>query len=207
MSKNVEKYTVEKFCKKYNETNIEQTKVALIEKVMNMHYVSYEKKIAICEKIVENSYYKKVKTVEKDGIEVKKLHVNSPVSYMLYCLYLVKEYSNIEVDFSKVLEEFNMLNESELLDIIISNISEKELKEFRMVLDMVESDTIQNEYESHAFISNQVERFGELFGHIVSPALEKFGESLQNMDEKTIDKMINKLNGLNILKEKFRVKK
>ena len=94
-----DKYTVENFCKKYNETNIEKSKEALIEKVMNPHYVSYEMKITICEKIIESSYYKKE---EKDGIKTRKLHINSPVEYMLYCLYLVKQYTNIEVDFSKL---------------------------------------------------------------------------------------------------------
>jgi len=200
---NVKKYTVEEFCEKYNKTNIEQTKEALIKKAMNSHYIPYEKKIAICEKIIENSYYKKVKTIEKDGVEVKKLYVNSPASYMLYCLYLIKEYTNIEVDFSNVLKDFNMLNESELFDIIINNISERELKEFRMILDMVESDVLQNEYGAHAFISNQVERFGELFGIIVNPALQRLSDVLENMDEKTIDKIMNKLNGL---KGKFGVK-
>lgn len=202
-----DKYTVENFCKKYNETNIEKSKEALIEKVMNPHYVSYEMKITICEKIIENSYYKKE---EKDGIKTRKLHINSPAEYMLYCLYLVKQYTNIEVDFSKALEEFNLLNECDLIDIIYKNIPEKEVKEFRKILDMVESDVMMNEYETHAFISNQVERFGELFGSITKPAINKLSETLENMDEKTIDKMIdkiNKLGNLNGLKGKFNVMK
>lgn len=184
------KYTVKDFCKKYNETNLEQTKQALIEKVMNPHYVPYEMKITICEKIIENSYYKK----NNDGI--KKLHVNSPAQYMLYCLWLVKQYTNINIDLSNSLEEFNLLNENELIDIIVNNIPDKELKEFRMILDMVENDVMQNEYEIHSFISNQVERFGELFGRIAEPALNRVSEVLDNMDEKTIDKLANKLNSL-----------
>lgn len=195
-----DKYTVENFCKKYNETNIEKSKEALIEKVMNPHYVSYEMKITICEKIIENSYYKKE---EKDGIKTRKLHINSPAEYMLYCLYLVKQYTNIEVDFSKALEEFNLLNECGLIDIIYKNIPEKEVKEFRKILDMVESDVMMNEYETHAFISNQVERFGELFGSITKPAINKLSETLENMDEKTIDKMIDKINKSNGLKGIF----
>ena len=182
------KYTVKKICKKYNETNVEQTKQALIEKIMNPHYVPYEMKITVCEKIIENSYYKK----NNDG-ENKKLHINSPAQYMLYCLWLVKQYTNIEVDFSKSLEEFNMLNENELIDIIFSNIPERELKEFRMILDMVENDVIQNEYEMHAYISNQIERFGELFGHVVKPSLDRVSEVLENMDETTINKITKSL--------------
>lgn len=194
MSEN-KKYTVEEFCKKYNETNIDQVKEGLVNKVMNPHYVSYEMKITICEMILENSYYKKT---EVNGVEVKKLHINSPAQYMLYCLNLVRYYTNIIVDFSKALEEFNMLNECGLLDVIISHIPERELKEFRMILDMVEKDTIQNEYETHAFISNQVERFVELFGRIAKPAFDRLNEVLENMNEKDVDKMMNKLNDSNV---------
>lgn len=204
-NKDAEKYTVESFCEKYNGTNVEQTKKTLIEKVMNPHYVSYEMKITICEKIIENSYYQ---NTENNGIEVKRLHINSPAKYMLYCLWLIKLYTNIEIDFSKSLKEFNLLNESGLLDVILNHIPEREFKEFRMILDMVENDVMQNEYETHAFISNQVERFGELTGRVLEPALNKLGEVLENMDEKTIDKMINKLNSLNGLaglKEKFNI--
>lgn len=187
-----EKYTVKDFCKKYTETNVEQTKQALLEKVMNPHYVPYEMKITICEEIIENSYYKK----SNDGTITKRLHVNSTAKYMLYCLWLVKQYTYIEVDFSKSLEEFNLLNESEILDIIYSSIPEKEHKEFQMILDMVENDLLQNEYEIHAYISNQVERFGELFGHIMKPALDRFSDVLENMDEKTINNVAKKLNNL-----------
>jgi hypothetical protein len=198
------KYTVEEFCKKYNRTNVEQMKGKLIADVMNLHYVPYENKITICEMIIESSYYK---INEKNGIKVKKLHVNSPAKYMLYCLNLVSNYTNIKVDFKNALKDFNLLNECEVLDIIYGTIPEKELKEFRMVLDMVENDVMQNEYETHAFISNQAERFGELFGSIISPAIEQLNNTLESMDEKTVEKMFDKLKGLNGFKGKLNLVK
>ena len=118
-----DKYTVKDFCEKYNGTNIEKTKETLIEKIMNPHYVPYEMKITICEKIIEKSYYK-----ENDHDGFKKIHINSPAQYMLYCLWLIKQYTHINVDFSNSLEEFNLLNEYELLDIIFNSIPERELK-------------------------------------------------------------------------------
>lgn len=190
------KYTVKEFCKKYSETNVVETKNALIDKIMNPHYVPYEMKITICEKIIEKSYYKKSK---QDNIE--KIHVNSPAKYMLYCLWLVKQYTYIEVDFSNSLEEFNLLNETELIDVIFTHIPEREFKEFRMILEMVENDVMQNEYEMHAFISNQVERFGELFGYITKSSIDGLVVALNNIDETTIDKITNKIKKLNIFKK------
>lgn len=198
------KYTVKDFCQKYSDSKSEQVKETLIKSVMNTHYVSYETKITICEKIIESSYYK---SVEKNGINVKKIHVNSPAKYMLYCLNLIKQYTSIEVNFKKALEEFNMLNKCEVLDVIYNNIPEKELKEFRMILDMIENDTMQNEYETHAFMSNQVERFGELFGSITKPALNRLSEVIESMDDKTIDKMVDKIKNLNGIKGKFNIVK
>ena len=181
------KYTAKEFCEKYTATNVEQVKQSYIEKAMNPHYVSYEMKIAICQKIIENSYYKKINN------ESKRLHINSPAQYMLYCLNLVNQYTNIKIDFSNTLEEFNLLNKNGLIDVILNHIPERELKEFRMILDMIENDILQNEYEIHAFISNQVERFGELTGFVLKPIIEQLNRTLENMDEKTIDKIIDKL--------------
>ena len=197
---NTKKYTVKDFCKKYNGLNTTEEKLEFIKNMMNSNYVPYEMKITICERIVEKSYYK---TSEKNGIKVKKLHVDSTVKYMLYCLNLVRQYTNIDIDFKNSLEEFNLLNGCGVLDAIYSEIQEKELKEFRMILDMVENDVIQNEYETHAFIANQIERFGELFGSITKPALNRLSEVIENMDDKTIEKIVNKFNGkgLNELKK------
>ena len=201
----VKTYTVTDFCKKYNSMKANESKVALVQSVMNTGYVPFEMKVTICEKIVEATYYKKE---TMNGIEVKKLHINSPSQYMSYYLWMVKEYTHINIDFKNSLEEFNLLNKSGLLDVIVGYIPEGELKEFRMLLDMVASDAMANEYETHAFISNQIERFGQLFGAITKPALEQLSKAIENVDEKTIEKMFNKLNGLNKvngIKEKLNI--
>lgn len=198
------KYTVKDFCKKYNGENSEQLKEILIKSVMNVRYVPYEIKITICKKIIESAYY------QKNDVGSKTLHVNSTTKHMLYHLYLVKQYTHIDVDFTNCLDEFNLLNKNGLFDIIFSNISNKELDEFNMILNMVESDIFKNEYNTRAFISNQVERFGELFGHIAEPALNRLTEVLENMDEKTVDNIVNKLktfNGIGGLKNKINILK
>lgn len=200
-NKNTKKYTVKNFCKQYSEANAEQTKEVLIKSVMNPHYVPYEMKITLCEKIIEASYYTKT---NRNGIEIKKLHINSPIQYLLYCLEMVRQYTHIEVDFSNVVDEFNMLNKCRLLDEIINLIPEYELKEFNVVLDMVRNDILQNEYETQAFISNQVERFGELFGNIIKPAIEKLSNVIDNMDEKTVNSLADKLKVLDKLKGKIK---
>ena len=95
----------------------------------------------------------------------------------------------------------------DFFDVFLGLIPEKELKEFRMILDMTENDLLQNEYELHSFISNQVERFGQLFGHVAKPAIDRLRDTIVNIDENTIDKMVGKLKGLSGLKDKFNIMK
>lgn len=197
-------YTVKEFCKKYNKLNEALTKNDFIKQVINPVYIPYENKITICNNIINISYY--IKT-EKNGNEIKKIYINSPSKHMLYLLNLVKHYTTIEIDFTKALENFNLLNECGFLDDFINYIPEKEVREFEMILNMVENDVIKNEYETNAYISNQVEKFGEIFGHVVEPAIKRLSEVLENMDEETIDKMADKLKGLNGLKGKFSILK
>lgn len=191
MSKDNKKITVDELVKKYNTLNNDDLKQKLIKSIVTTEYLPYELKATICEKIVETSYYIKVKDI--NGNEHKKLHVNSITNYMLYCLSLIDYYTTISIDYNESLESFNKLNKTELLDVILNCIPEREIKEFRMILDMVESDLIQNEYEAHAFISSQVERFGELAGLTLTPLLEQLINAVNNIDDKTIDKIMNGL--------------
>ena len=187
---NTKKYTVKDFVKKYNELTSDELKQTLIESIMNIHYVPYEVKVTVCSQIVDRTYY--IKTKRKET-EVKKFHVNSPANYMLYCLNLVEYYTNLKVNFKDCVNEFNALNGCEVLDLIYHNIPEREIKEFRMILDMIEDDAIQNEYEPHAFISNQIERFGELIGTSLKPAINSLGEILKGIDKNTINEVLMKI--------------
>lgn len=191
------KYTVKEFCKKYNDVNTEQIRESLLQSIINPHYINYEIKITICKNIIESSYYKK----DRNGN--KKLYIDSPIQYLLYCLQIVEQYTLIKVDFDNVVEDFNLLNKSKILDEIINILPEYELKEFNIVLDMVRNDAIQNEYETHAFISNQIERFSELFGHIVKSSIDNLSTVIKNMDEKTVDSLIGKLKKI----DKFKLNK
>ena len=53
-----------------------------------------------------------------------------------------------------------------------------------------------NQYETHSFISNQVERFGTLIGVTLKPVLEKISEQIENMSDEDVDKFTNKVEKL-----------
>ena len=154
---------------KFRKTAEEKEKM-VIEHIKN-EYVLYEKKADIAKAIVDNCYWRTVKDL--DGTEHKEFYLDSVVKHMLTCMAIVDLYTDIErqKNDGKMLEDFNILNGSGVLDCIINNIDERELKEFNMVLQMTCDDVITNEYENHAFITKQVYRFGNLINTALSPIL------------------------------------
>lgn len=182
----MKKISVKEFMKKYNALTSSELKKNYAVSVINNKYIPYEKKATICEKIVESSYY--IRTKDTDGTEIKKFHVNSVANYMLFYLNVIDNYTSIAIDFKNSLEEFNLLNESECIDIICEHISEREMKELRMILEMVENDLLQNEYETHAFIRNQVERFADIIGRVGGTGISRLVDFLE--DEKQMNKMM-----------------
>ena len=75
---------------------------------------------------------------------------------------LIDLYTNITVDFSNILEEYDLLEEQCLVDELIRLMPQREVT-FETILKMVFDDFIQNNYENHAFISNQVQRIVDIF--------------------------------------------
>ena len=120
---------------------------------------------------------------------------------MLYRLNLINSYTNISIDFKNSLDEFNLLNKSDVIDLMLSYIPKKELEEFNMLLEMVKNDFITNEYETKAFISGQVEKFAEIFGTVISPVLTRLGDTLENVDDKTLENIFVKAKNM---AEKFK---
>lgn len=167
---------VDTFLKLYNTKRTDEEKVEVIKQIMKNNKVSYSDKVDRAGIIAQNSYH--VKQKDLDGNEREVFQQNSAAKYMLYYLTLVDLYTNLEIDYKQSLETFEMLN-GDIIDIVVGLIDDREKKEFQMLLDFACDDLLVNEYEPHAFIRSQVDRFGYLIGTILAPVLE-------NMD---LDKM------------------
>lgn len=156
---------------KFRKTDEEKDK--FLKEHLNNEYIPYEKKADVAKAIVNTSYWKS--EVGVDGKEHKVLYIDSIAKYMLTCMAIVDLFTDIERQKSdgKMLEDFNTLNGSGILDFIIQNVNQRELKEFNMILELTCEDVIANEFENHAFISKQIDRFGGLIGTVLAPFLDK----------------------------------
>jgi len=202
------KMTVKEFVEKYKKLKSDNTRKGLLESIKFEEYISYERKADLCKVLVKNTFEKKEKDI--NGNEVVKFNKDSVAEYMMYNLMLINEYTNILVDYKNNVEEFNLLNEPLIIvndengneikigmfDALLSKISSKELKEFRMILDFTESDLIQNKYENHAFITEQVSRITDVMSGILTsfePVIKQLNNKIENMDEKEVKGFTNKV--------------
>lgn len=145
-----------------NEGNVDKRNTFVKSHIIKS-YIPLEEKDVRAQIIIDNSYY------GEDG----NFKVNSVAKYMFTFLTIVDMYTDIAINFKDGLNEYNKLNSLDVLEDIVSLINEKDLDEFRNIINMKCDDMIINEYEPHSFIKTQVERFGELIGATLSPILEK----------------------------------
>lgn len=182
------KYTVNTFIEEFNKKKQEEIDIFLKE-VICVSYLPFEKKNEICEKLIQGTSYKTF--TDLDGNNMRKIHINTPARYMIYHLNLIDAYTTIAIDMSKCLSEFDLLNNGVYLDAICSYIPEKEIQEIKMLLEMAESDFMQNEYNVSNYIDKKIESLGQRIGFGSELFLKQFGDNLDKLDERKITGILN----------------
>lgn len=177
--------TIKNFVEGYKKRTTNSNKEDyLASKLEVKNYLPFVNKIAFAERLAKHS------TLNKDTGNVE---LDSCVNYLLFCRTIIEQYTNLKVENAAFYEEYDLLNESGLLDVIFSMIPEKEINEFKMLCDLKKNDLITNKYEIHNFISDQVTRFGELSGVTIRPIIDKVASFVDEMDEKDAENLLNKL--------------
>ena len=156
----------------------------------NLHiktYLPFLTKVTLADKLA------KVTTLDKDTDNV---NVKSDANYLLFCRTIVEQYTDLQVETEGFYEEYDLLNESGLIDKIMQMIPEKEIGEFKMLCDMKKEDLIFNQSTPKAFINQQVERVSTILGVTLKPVLEKISEQIENISEEDVEKFANKFEKL-----------
>lgn len=161
----------EEFMELYDNFKETDERVIFVKEHIVKSYIPLEEKDVRSQIIINNSYY------DENG----NFKVNSTAKHMFTFLSIVDMYTDIDINFKDGLNEYNKLDASMALDDIVSMIDEKDLNEFKIVLNMKCNDVITNEYEPHGYISKQVERFVELIGTALSPIIGKI--DLNNLED------------------------
>lgn len=179
--------TVKEFVDGYNKTSINLRDRYIKEKLEVKDYVGFKDKYELADRIINITLYEK----DKEGRDTGNIRVNSVLRYLLSILSVIDKYTNIDVDFSDIFNEYDLLDKNDLIELFVGNnglIPDKEYSEFQILLTMKLDDELQNNLSTKAFVQHQVERFSDLSSTAFKPVLDKIAESINNVDENSIEK-------------------
>lgn len=125
-------------------------------------YIPYAEKIVLAQHILDCSAY------DKNG----EVHFNSPMGYVFYTLTLIKNWTNIEFDDEKIMDEFDALNRLSLIEKIVGMIPESERSEFDIIYHMMLDDIQTNELSMKYVFEKALVKLGKGVGEFVQPVLE-----------------------------------
>lgn len=157
----------------------------LIHEHINSAYVNYEVKGNVAKAIAETCNYERRE--DGSGGEKPRFRVDSVARYMLTKIAMFDLYTDVQRDSNNnILNDFNALNKRNIFSAIEETVEPREMEEFVRVINMACDDAVANEYEPHAFVRSQVERFADVLGATLAPLIE-------NLDEEKIASLIGKL--------------
>lgn len=196
--KEIKNITVKEFVAGYNKCTTESDKDIYIKNNLVVgKYLPYNMKTVLAENIVKCSSF------DNDGNF-------SPIStsrYLLFVRTIVSNYTNLiqngEYDNPKYegtyLEEYDALASSGLVEKIYSLIPEREIGEFKTIVDMTLEDMVVANTSVQTYINKQFKRASDLFKATFAPLAYSLADKLENMSEKDIERFAKAF-------EKFAVK-
>lgn len=132
--------TVKDLVQKYDAA-VEKAKPIILKEIKSEKYIPYEAKI-VNMGVVVNATHRK-----KDG----SIFLNTPMQFVLFTLHMIDNYTNIKIDKTHLMDEFNMLHRSGLIDIIVHPqegmteiIPVSEINECAEILSMMHNDFMTN---------------------------------------------------------------
>ena len=180
------KITVQEFVDTYKKTP-ERQRESYLKSLVITDYVPFEMKVALMFDLVQKTH------MDNGNVSVK-----SPLCYALFMNLIVGEYLAVEIDKNNQMKDFNMMNKARLFDALMfsdedgSIIDENELEEFKMVLDMVKSDFMTNNFSTHAFVSEQMNRIVDVVKVLIEPIVEELDSQFKNVN--IVDLLKRKMN-------------
>lgn len=181
--------TILDFCKKYDNMANQQLKDKFIKDNLKITpYVPFVTKDALISNLL------KITMIDKETGNVK---VNSSAEYLLFTRILIENYTNLTVETDGFYEEYDELKKSGLFDILLVGndttaplIPYEEITEFKHLLSIKKNDVLQNRYEIHSFITEQVDRFKTLGEATLTPLVNAVSKKLDEIPKEDLDKVV-----------------
>lgn len=192
--------TIKEFCREYSNRVDKLKGDYLKENLKITTYLPFIKKDALAQNIVNATTYRFENYTKEDGTtgrrKTNQIQINSTAQMLLFYRVIIENYTNLEVETEGFYEEYDVLNGSGVLFELTADfeghpslIPAREISELRGMVDLKQRDIMTNQYEIHAYISNQIERITEVGSVVLKPVLDKLATELESMDDSKIEKL------------------
>lgn len=160
--------TVKEFVEKYQKAkDIERNK--LLQEINVKSYIPYAEKVVHSEAVLSQSA-KRVNGV---------LQMTSSRRFLTFATSVIKLYTNLELNIERPHEDYDLLRESDLIDVIMEKVG-KDIDEFTTVFNMTWDDMVYNENNWKVFFATQLNNFMKNVETFAND--ENLRKSIMNLD-------------------------
>lgn len=123
-------------------------------------YLSHAEKLALVKGVVNASSY-----VEVNGKKIYKR--DTPLRMFLFSMRLITLYTDIEINISKIDDEYDKLVSSGAMNGLLSSIPSEEINILQGMLDLVQDDLETNTRDFISFLESKIELVGIAFNTLL----------------------------------------
>lgn len=167
---------VKKFVDKFMKLQTEAEKETMLSHIVNVKYIPYAEKVSFCRKAISASCIKH----NEDGST--EIEIDSPARHVMYICGLLYEYTCLDIFSENGFSVYDMLEGNGLLSLIISYISESEVTNCQVVMNMCFDDFIDSNYNAQRFI---VKMASKLADSVIPVIANNIGENFKDLPEET----------------------
>lgn len=141
-----------------------------VSKYISNEYIPYEQKGTMIIKLIE--------LCGRDIEDKGKLYYNRVSMNLFNILTKIDMFTNVKINWENAIEEYDMLQEHDLIRLLLDKVNRKELKEYDTIFELASKDFYDNNYSA----VNYFDRYMDSFVKGIAPFLDKVWEDMKAMD-------------------------
>ena len=191
------KILLDDICEQLNKRTSENAKKAYINQVIKIKpHVSYVARDVVAKQIIDAAHFSfpegiDITNISEDELEnIEKVpKINRSSQYIMSALMLVDLYTNIKINFAKGAFQYDKLVESGLINYVLENVPESEIKEFEMLIDYKYEEYYQKYFSMKSYVDSKLNDL-EL---VINTLTDMITTTLSKIDEKKLNGLVDKI--------------
>lgn len=191
------KILLDDICEQLNKRTSENAKKAYINQVIKIKpHVSYVARDVVAKQIIDAAHFSFPEGIDITNIsedELKNIEkvpkINRSSQYVMSALMLVDLYTNIKIDFAKGAFQYDKLVESGVINYVLENVPESEIKEFEMLIDYKYEEYYQKYFSMKSYVDSKLNDL-EL---VINTLTDMIITTLSKIDEKKLNGLVDKI--------------